>query len=102
MSSITSSSKDGIKLRPIEPSAATSTISGNAPPRFDSRAFPYWKTEFAMYCMGKNAAELALRNVRPIRIQGRKAHEPDPEFSPIFCRFLSPEEPSPSRSQPSS
>jgi hypothetical protein len=37
-----------------------------------------------------------------IRIQGRKAHEPDHEFSPISCRFLSPEEPTQSRSQPSS
>jgi hypothetical protein len=47
--------------------AAISTISGNAPPRFNPRAFPYWKREFSMYCMGKNAAELALRNVRPIQ-----------------------------------
>jgi hypothetical protein len=37
-----------------------------------------------------------------IRLQARKAHEPDPEFSPISCRFLSPEESTQSRSQPSS
>jgi hypothetical protein len=56
----------------VQQRAATSTIPGNAPPRFDPRAFPYWRREFTMHCMGKNAAELALRNARPIQ-GGRQA-----------------------------
>jgi hypothetical protein len=37
-----------------------------------------------------------------IRLRARKAHEPDPEFFPISCRYLSPEKPTQSWSQPSS
>jgi hypothetical protein len=46
------------------------------------------KLSYGVYCL--------------IRLRARKAHEPDPEFSPISCRYLSPDDLTQSRSQPPS